>query len=86
MRKLLVVAMLALAGCGGGGFSGDAKAVNDMCAKNGGKPDYCACLTRTLEASVTKEQFALIGKGGPTAELDAVLDDIAKADAACPKG
>lgn len=86
MRKLLFVATLALAGCGGGGFGGDARAVNDACMKSGGKPDYCTCMTKTLEASVTKEQFALIAKGGATAELDDLLDDIAKADAACPKG
>lgn len=85
MRRLISAALFVLAGCGGGGFSEDAKAVNGMCVKNGGKPDYCTCLTKTLEASVTKEQFALIARGGPTAELDTVLDDIAKADAACPK-
>lgn len=84
MRFLIAAGFLALAGCGDT-FSGDAAAVNDICVKNGGKAPYCACVTKALEAKLSKEQFAAMAKGGEAASLGDNLDAISAADASCPK-
>ena len=79
----VMAAALVLAGCGG--YSGDAKAVHDMCTANGGKSDYCDCITKTLEAKLSKEAFADIAKGGTEGALNANLDAIDEANKACAK-
>lgn len=85
MRALAVAGLaLALAACGGDGFSGDAKASYDMCVGGGGEPAYCSCVTKDLQTRMTPEVFAKMAKAEMGEdEMNAVLDEIAAADAAC---
>jgi hypothetical protein len=85
MRVLIAVGLATLlSGCGGG-LTGDAKAVNDMCAANGGEARYCECVTKALQEKLSAEAFADIAKGGKNSQLDATLDVIGEADAICGK-
>lgn len=85
MRILIAAALLTLlSGCGGG-FTGDAKAVNDMCISGGGEARYCDCVTKALQEKLSKEAFADMAKGGKDADLGANLDVIGEADAICGK-
>lgn len=85
MRRTFAAGFLAMlaAGCGDG-FSGDAKAVNDLCVRNGGTAAYCECTTKTLQGKLSPEAFAQIAKGAPApAEMQATLAVIGEADKVC---
>ena len=85
MRVLIAAGLVVmLSGCGGGP-TGYAKAVNDMCTANGGEARYCECVTKALQEKLPKEAFADMAKGGKGAELGPTLDVIAEADAVCGK-
>ena len=71
-----------LAGCGAG-YSGDAKAVHDMCTANGGAPAYCDCMVKTLQEKLTPEAFAKVAQADDGGDLDATLDTMNAAHAAC---
>ena len=87
MMRLCVTFVVAvlLTGCGGGGdtFTGDAKAVNDLCLNNSGTAAYCTCTTKMLQEKLTPEAFAQIAKVNPEGDLSATLDIINTADKAC---
>ncbi len=85
MRVLIAAGLVAmLSGCGGG-FTGDAKAMNDMCISGGGEARYCDCVTKALQEKLSKDAFAEMAKGGKASELGANLDVIGEADAICGK-
>jgi hypothetical protein len=80
-----VVALMALAGCGGPPLTGDAKAVHDLCVANGGVASYCDCTTEELQAKMTPELFAQVAKGETGSDPATTLDVMVAADKACKK-
>ncbi len=82
MRLVLLLSLLALSACGDG-LSGDARAVRDMCASNGGETPYCTCIATTLEKQMPAEAFKAMAQGGEEADLGALLDQIATANSSC---
>jgi len=82
----IAVSFIALAallsGCGGG-LSGDAKAVHDACAANGGEAAYCDCMVKILQEKLSPEAFAKVAAGDDDGDLMATLDVMGEADKAC---
>lgn len=85
MRVLIAAGLAAILSACGGGYTGDAKVMNDMCTANGGEARYCDCVTKALQEKLSKEAFAEMAKGGKESELGANLDVIGEADAVCGK-
>ena len=87
MRLAIIIGFAGLlAGCGGGSaFTGDAKAVHEMCVANGGVASYCDCTTKELQAKLTPEVFAQVAKGVAGSDPATLLDVMAAADKACKK-
>lgn len=77
------VALAALLAACGESLSENATAVRDMCAANAGEAEYCTCVAKTLEKQVPPAEFASMVRGGEGAELNVLLDQIAKADESC---
>lgn len=82
MRLVFGLCLLALSACGDG-LSGNARAVRDMCASNGGETVYCTCIATTLEGQMPAEAFKAMAEGGNEAELGTLLDQIATANSSC---
>ena len=85
MRLVLAAGLMVLAGCSGSALTGDAKAVHDLCAANGGKAAYCDCTTKELQAKLSPEIFAQVGKGETGSDPETLLDVMAAADKVCSK-
>ncbi|MEQ1781395.1 MAG: hypothetical protein ABMA14_08550 [Hyphomonadaceae bacterium] len=86
MRLAIKIGFAALlAGCGSATFTGDAKAVNQLCLKNSGTAAYCECTTKELQAKLAPEVFALVAKGETGSDPAATLDVMAAADKVCKK-
>lgn len=84
MRVVVSLVAMAglLAGCGGG-LTGDAKEVHDLCTSNGGEKAYCDCVTAHLQQTLTPEAFTKVGQADDGGDLEGTLDLLASAHAVC---